>query len=152
MIDDARSNAAEREDTTARETALAGAVKEFAGELRLTEIVDLITFIRTENHPNIGDLVNSSAELYFEPGSLCYGWGADVDMPWTGSPSVKLDLEFRHRQVTAFFRLTLQPRQAGIDLIHIAFEKPDSDPAINTRCLEEALREARRPLQVAASA
>ena len=49
-------------------------------------MVDLITFIRTENHPNINDLVNSSAELYLKPGTLSYGWAAEVDMRWTGAP------------------------------------------------------------------
>ncbi len=141
-----------QDDTVAREMLLAGAVKELAGELRLTDVVDLITFIRTDNHPNLGDLVNSSAELYFAPGSLCYGWGASVDMLWTDVPSVKLDLEFHHRQVTAFFRLTLQPCQAGVDLVHIAFAKPDGDPAANTRCLVDAIREARRGSVLAHSA
>ena len=68
------------EDSAESERALAAAAKEFAAELRLTDVVDLITFIRTENHPNINDLVNSSAELYFKPGTLSYGWAADVDL------------------------------------------------------------------------
>ena len=66
--------------TAESEKALAAAAKEFAAELRLTDVVDLITFIRTENHPNLNDLVNSSAELYFKPGTLSYGWAADVDV------------------------------------------------------------------------
>ena len=126
-----------------REKALADVAKELAAELRLTDVVDLITFIRTENHPNISDLVNSSAELYLKPGTLSYGWAAEVDMRWTGTPSVRLDLEFQHRQVTAFFKLILEPRQAVIELRHIEFEVPSEAPAENTRQLIDAIADAR---------
>jgi hypothetical protein len=125
------------------EKALAAAARELAAELRLTDLVDLITFIRTENHPNLSDLVSSSAELYFKPGTLSYGWAAEVDMRWTGTPKVKLDLEFRHNQVTAFFNLVLEPRQAGVELKSIAFEPPVPAPPDNTRRFIDAIADAR---------
>ena len=127
------------------EKALATAAKEFAAELRLTDIVDLITFIRTENHPNLNDLVNSSAELYFKPGTLSYGWAADVNLRWAGSPTVKLDLEFRHQSVIAFFNLILEPERAGIVLKHVADATPASVPAEQSRRLIEAIADARLP-------
>ena len=126
-----------------RERALASVARELAAELRLTDVVDLIAFIRTDNHPNINDLVNSSAELYLKPGTLSYGWAAEVDLRWTGNPSVKLDLEFQHRQVTAFFKLILEPRQAGVELRHVEFEAPSEVAAENTRVLVEAIADAR---------
>jgi len=128
-----------------REKALAAVAKELAAELRLTDVVDLIAFIRTDNHPNISDLVNSSAELYLKPGTLSYGWAAEVDMRWTGNPTVKLDLEFQHRQVTAFFKLILEPRQAGVELSHVEFEAPSQIPMHNTMRLIEAVADARLP-------
>ena len=128
-----------------REKALAAVAKELAAELRLTDVVDLIAFIRTDNHPNINDLVNSSAELYLKPGTLSYGWAAEVDMRWTGTPTVKLDLEFQHREVTAFFKLILEPRQAGVELSHVEFEAPCSTPTDNTIKLIEAVADARLP-------
>jgi hypothetical protein len=135
-----------------REKALATVAKELAAELRLTDVIDLITFIRTENHPNISDLVNSSAELYLKPGTLSYGWAAEVDMRWTGTPIVKLDLEFQHREVTAFFKLILEPRQAGVELSHVEFEAPSRIPSDNTMRLIEAVADARlrdrRPAQL----
>jgi hypothetical protein len=127
------------------EKALAAAAKEFAAELRLTDVVDLITFIRTENHPNLNDLVNSSAELYFKPGTLSYGWAAEVDVAWGGSPTVRLDLEFRHKSVTAFFNLILEPKRAGIVLKHVADEARASIPAEQSRRLIEAIADARLP-------
>jgi hypothetical protein len=126
-----------------QEKALVGVARELAAELRLTDVVDLITFVRTENHPNISDLVNSSAELYLKPGTLSYGWAAEVDMHWTGNPSVKLDLEFQHQQVTAFFKLVLEARQAGVELSHIEFESPGRAPSDDTRRLIEAVADAR---------
>jgi hypothetical protein len=128
-----------------REKALATVAKELAAELRLTDVIDLIAFIRTENHPNISDLVNSSAELYLKPGTLSYGWAAEVDMRWTGTPTVKLDLEFQHREVTAFFKLILEPRQAGVELSHVEFEAPSRIPSDNTMRLIEAVADARLP-------
>ena len=128
-----------------REKALASVAKELAAELRLTDVVDLITFIRTENHPNINDLVNSSAELYLKPGTLSYGWAAEVDLRWTGKPKVKLDLEFQHRRVTAFFKLILEPRQAGVELRHVEFEAPSEIASDNTILLIEAVADARLP-------
>jgi hypothetical protein len=133
-----------REDEkSAGEAALANAAREFAAELRLTDVVDLITFIRTENHPNINDLVNSSAELYFKPGTLSYGWAAEVDLPWAGSPTVRLDLEFRHNSVQAFFDLILEPKRAAIVVKHIADGTPNAVPAEQSRRLVEALADAR---------
>jgi hypothetical protein len=129
--------------TADREKALAEVARELAAELRLTDVVDLITFIRTENHPNINDLVNSSAELYLKSGTLSYGWAAEVDMRWTGAPSVRLDLEFQNRQVTAFFKLILEARQAGVELSHIDFEAPSVDQRENTERLIEAIADAR---------
>jgi hypothetical protein len=125
------------------EQVLAAAARELANELRLTDIVDLITFIRTDNHPNLNDLVNSSAELYFKPGTLSYGWHAEVDMRWTGTPTVKLDLEFRHQQVTAFFNLILEPRRAGVELKGLAFEPPAPPRTENVRKLVDAIADAR---------
>ncbi len=137
------------EDTSEGERALALAAKEFAAELRLTDVVDLIAFIRTENHANLNDLVNSSAELYFKPGTLSYGWAANVDMRWQGSPTVSLDLEFRNQHVTAFFDLVLEPRQAGIRLKHIAHEMPASAPSEHSRRFIEAIADARLPNRLA---
>lgn len=127
------------------EKALASAARELAAELRLTDIVDLITFIRTDNHPNLSDLVNSSAELYFKPDTLSYGWAAEVDMRWTGAPTVKLYLEFRHKEVTAFFDLILEPRRAGVELRGVTFEPSAHSSPDNTRRLIAAIADARLP-------
>jgi hypothetical protein len=141
-----RTAVAEADDPKAAgEKALAAAAKELAAELRLTDVVDLVTFIRTENHPNLSDLVSSSAELSFKPGTIAYGWAADVRLAWSGSPTVRLDLEFRHKDVTAFFDLILEPQRAGVELKHIAGEAGAAAPAERSRRLIEAIADARLP-------
>lgn len=125
-----------------RERALADGVKRVASELRLIDAMDLIAFVRTENHPNIGDLVNSSAELSFKEGTLSYGWAADAELNWDGEPTIMLDMEFRHSGVTAFFKLVLESEQAGIDLHFISFDDPSPDPVENTSHLVAALSDA----------
>jgi len=126
-----------------REKALADGIMEVACELRLVDVIDFLTYVRTENHPNLGDLVNSSAELHFREGTLCYGWSAQADMKWSGSPAITLDMEFRNLSVTAFFKLVLETQHAGVDLHYIAFDAPSVDPKRNTHRLVDAIRDAR---------
>ena len=135
----------ERVETAESERALAIAAKELAAELRLTDVLDLITFIRTDNHANLNDLVNSSAELYFKPGTIAYGWGADVSLGWAGSPTVSLNLEFRHQEMTAFFDLILGPSKAGIALRHLAHDGSASTPSESAQRLTAAIADARLP-------
>ena len=136
---------AENSETAESERALAVAARELAAELRLTDVLDLVTFIRTENHANLNDLVNSSAELYFKPGTLSYGWGADVSLGWTGNPTVSLNLEFRHQQVTAFFDLILGTNKAGIALKHVAHDESPAKASDYSQRLIEAIADARLP-------
>ncbi len=42
----------------------------FASELKLTDAADFAAFIRIGHMPNLQSLVQSSAELYFKPGTL----------------------------------------------------------------------------------
>ncbi|MFI5010880.1 MAG: hypothetical protein ACHQAY_00890 [Hyphomicrobiales bacterium] len=128
-----------------REKALAEGVKQVAAELRLVDLVDFITYIRTEQFANIEDIVNSSVELFFEPGTLTFGWAADLSVDWGGSPRIMLDMEFRHLSVSVFFGLELEACHAGVDIRHISFEDASHDPRENTKRLIEAIAEARLP-------
>jgi hypothetical protein len=135
--------------TRAREKALADGLKDVAAELRLVDVVDLITFIRTENHPNIGDLVNSSVELFFKEDTLRYGWAAEVDLKWGSTPSIMLDMEFRHLRVTVFFKLILESLHAAVDLHYVSFESPSPNPGDNTSHLIRAIADAKLPARAA---
>jgi hypothetical protein len=129
--------------TLEREKALADGLRDVAAELRLIDATDLIAFLRTEQFGNIGNLVNSSTELYFKPGTLAFGSSGDVQLKWGEAPTVALDMEFSHRGVAVYFRLLLQALQAGVDITYIAFAQSSGDPEANTARLIEAIADAR---------
>ena len=126
-----------------REKALAEGIKEVASELRLIEAADFVAFIRTDQFANIANLVNSSTELYFRPGTIRFGLSGDVKLQWGSAPSVSLDMEFHHMQVNVYFRLLLEALHAGIEIDYITFEEGSADPDRNTERLVEAIANAR---------
>jgi hypothetical protein len=133
----------EAADTRAEcEKLLADALMELASDLRLVEAEDFIAFVRTGQTANIANIVNSSAELYFKPGTLRFGTVCETQAQWGAPPAVSLSLDFTCRGVTAYFRLVLKDRHACVDLdyIHIA-EAPS--PRLQPRLLAEALAHAR---------
>ncbi|RWD98496.1 MAG: hypothetical protein EOS61_31080, partial [Mesorhizobium sp.] len=97
-----------------REQIVAGAIQEVVGELRLIEVADYIAFIRLEHFACLSDLVDSAAELYFQPGTLRLGHGGEAHVDWSGSPRIVLDLELRPRGVTVYFQLTLTGQGSSV--------------------------------------
>jgi hypothetical protein len=126
-----------------RERALAQGLRDVASELRLIDAVDLVTFIRTEQFGNIKNLVSSSTEMFFKPGTIAFGLSGDVDLKWGVAPSIALDMEFHHMRVNVYFRLLLHALHAAIEINHISFEGGSRDPDANTRHLIEAIADAR---------
>lgn len=130
-----------------REAIIAENIREVVAELRLVDPTDYIAFIRCELFANIADLVSSSTELYFFPGTLEMGHGGEIHCDWFSSPSVILDMEFRNMGVYAYFRLTLSGKSASVELNHIVFDDADAEPSKNTSRLAEAITNARLPLR-----
>jgi hypothetical protein len=128
-----------------RTEVLEEALKNVAAELLLIDLVDLVTYIRTEQFSNLEDLVNSSVELLFKPGTLSFGWAADLDVRWGGPPTIRLDMEFRHMAVTAFFNLTIGPFAPRVEIYGLSFDGCGQDPIENTQRLISAIDDARRP-------
>lgn len=126
-----------------REKALAEGLREVASELRLVDPADFIAFIRTEQFGNIRNLVNSSTEMFFKPGTITFGQSGEVDLPWGCAPCISLDMEFHHLSVSAYFRLVLQSLQAGIEISYVSFEGSSGDPDVNTQRLLDAIEDAR---------
>jgi hypothetical protein len=132
-----------RNYTLDRERVLADGLRDVASELRLIDAADLIAFMRTEQFGNIATLVNSSAELYFVPGSIGFGQSGDIDVAWGDTPTISLDMEFHHAGVNVYFRLLLRALQAAVEITYINFEAASPDPDINTRRLADAIAAAR---------
>jgi len=126
-----------------REKVLGQGIRELASDLRLVEPADYIDFVRTERFANIANLVSSSAELFFKPGTISFGHSGDVDLKWDQPPTVALDMEFRHMRVNVYFRLVLEAQHAGVEITYVAFDGASEEPNENTRRLVEAIADAR---------
>jgi hypothetical protein len=126
-----------------REQIIADALVDFASELRLTDAAELMSMIRNDHAANIADLVNSSTELFFKSGTLRYALSASFKAPWDATPTVEIDMEFRHASVCAFFRLTIGQRRAGVEITDILFEELELDDFAKGERLFAALESAR---------
>ncbi|MEW6632230.1 MAG: hypothetical protein AB1440_15260 [Pseudomonadota bacterium] len=126
-----------------RELIVASAIKQVVDELRLIEVADYIAFIRLEHFACLSDLVDSAAELYFQPGTLRLGHGGEAHVDWTGNPRIVLDLELRPRGVTVYFQLTLTGLGSSVVVNYVSFEKPGETPEHNTALLDDAIEQAR---------
>ncbi len=126
-----------------RERLLANGIKEVVAELRLVEVVDYVAFLRMEAYGNIADIVESSAQLYLQPGALRFAEAGEVSLSWGSTPTIELDMEMRLPEVSVHFRLGLSSTNASVHINYIAFSEPDADPAANTRRLADAIEAAR---------
>ncbi len=128
----------------ANERILADAMVEVATELRLADPLEFLMLIRGHHEANIADLVNSSSELFFKSGALRYGLAARCDLRWESTPSVRLDMEFRHAAVTVFFHLTIGRAHAGVEIIDMMVDSGDlGDEQFTTAQLSQAILQAR---------
>ena len=114
-----------RGESSAPERLLADALVDVATELRMADPTEFILMIRGNQEANIADLVNSSSELFFKSGALRYALSAGCDLRWESTPTVNLDMEFRHKNVTVFFRLTIGRARAAVEVIDVLFEDQD---------------------------
>lgn len=129
--------------TREREKALADGLRDVATELRMIDPADYVAFIRTDQFGNLRNLVNSSTEMFFKPGTISFGLSGEAELRWDQEPLVSLDMEFHHMQVSAYFRLVLHAMHAGVELDYVQFEGGAADPDANTRRLVEAIAGAR---------
>jgi hypothetical protein len=126
-----------------REKALADGLRDVASELRMIDPADYVAFIRTEQFGNLRNLVNSSTEMFFKPGTISFGLSGEADLAWGAAPAVVLDMEFHHMQVSAYFRLVLKAVHAGVEIDYVRFEGTAADPDANTQRLIDAIADAR---------
>ncbi|HTV31876.1 MAG TPA: hypothetical protein VME69_02060 [Methylocella sp.] len=124
------------------EDALAVVFEPLAAELRLVDPADFIAFIRDEKFANLQDIIHSSVELFFKPGTVTFVWGAEFDLLWDSPPSVSLDLEFRHSGVWLVFKLVLRAHQTQVKIAHVSHDK-ESGAQPGKAALLEALEAAR---------
>ncbi len=123
--------------------ALGTAFEPVAAELRLVDVADFIAYIHAEKFANIQDIVNSSVELFFKPGTLSFGWDAEFKLDWNSLPVITLDMEFRHRSVWLVFKLILRALQTNVTVEHLSLAKTSGDPRQDMAALIETIADAR---------
>ena len=123
--------------------ALGTAFEPVAAELRLVDVADFVAYIHAEKFANIQDIVNSSVELFFKPGTLSFGWDAEFELDWNSVPVITLDMEFRHRSVWLVFKLILRALQTNVAVEHLSVGKTSGDPRQEMAALIAAIADAR---------
>jgi hypothetical protein len=127
-----------------RSELLADALDETIAELRLIDAADMIGYIRTGQWANIADLVQSSAELSFEDGTLSFSDSGDFSVGWGEAPSISLDMEFQTSDLSAFFTLTIGPSDSAVRMKDVLFASTHDDQAMATHVFASSLAAARR--------
>jgi len=124
------------------ERTLGAALRDFASELRLADAADFAAFIRIGQMANLKSLVQSSAELYFKPGTLELAEPGELELDWFAPPLVTLPMRFRHAGVRVYFRLRLAALSAAVEVESITVEDGAAGDDLNGR-LAGALESAR---------
>jgi hypothetical protein len=125
-----------------REKIVGESVRHVAADLRLIDLADLVSYLKTGQIASVGALVQASIELSFKPDTLRFGHAGDVHLEWGAPPGVSLDMEFHHLAVHVYFRLFLEAAQAGVEITYISFDGESPGPELNTEHLQDALRDA----------
>ena len=126
-----------------REKILGDSIRGVASDLRLIDLPDLVSYLKTGQIASVSTLVQASIELSFKPETLSFGLAGDVYLEWGVLPRVSLDMEFHHESVHVYFRLMLEAEEAGVEITYISFEGESTGPGHNTTRLHQALGEAR---------
>lgn len=126
-----------------RERILGDSVRSVAADLRMIDLPDIVTFLKSGQIGCVSALVQASIELSFKPETLKFGYSGDVYLDWGDEPRVSFDMEFHHQAIHVYFRLMLEAEEAGVEITYISFDGESLAPDQNTTRLHEALGEAR---------
>jgi hypothetical protein len=126
-----------------REKILGDSIRCVAADLRLIDLPDIVSYLKTGQIASVSTLVQASIELSFKPETLTFGYSGDVFLEWGTLPRVSFDMEFHHQAVHVYFRLMLEAEEAGVEITYISFEGESRGPEHNTTRLHDALGEAR---------
>jgi len=86
--------------------------------------------------------VQSSAELYFKPGTIELAEPGELELGWSAPPLITLPMKFCHGGVRIYFRLRLAALSAAVEVESIRTEDGATGPDLNRR-LAGALASAR---------
>jgi hypothetical protein len=133
----------QKQELARLERALGDGLTGVASELRLVDVADFVAFIRTGQTANLKNIVQSSTELHFKPGTLRLAEPAEAELHWHGSPLITLPMKFHYGSIHAHFRLRLSAHSAAIDLEGLTADTEISEFSDLSRNLTIALNQAR---------
>ncbi|MEQ1714566.1 MAG: hypothetical protein ABL907_01055 [Hyphomicrobium sp.] len=125
-----------------REAVLGHYMRSVAADLRMIELADLVSYLKTSQMASVGALVQASIELSFKPDTVSFGYSGDVRLDWCCPPQIAFDMEFHHDAVHVYFRLMMEAQHAGVEILCISFDKTSGSPEENTIKLAQALASA----------
>ena len=103
------------------EHATLWAIKDVISELKLVDAGHLISYVFTDSHANIRDLLASSSELFLKADTLHYRGEAVAELDWASPPKILLEMEFRHQDLTARFALRLMGEISDISIESVRY-------------------------------
>lgn len=98
-------------------------IKSFIADLCLVDKSFLIENIINSNHDILNDVIESSSEMFFKPGTLCYDYNARLLERYNAMPSICIDMRFSYKHVLVSFFLHLEDDFAGVSLAKEMFHK-----------------------------
>jgi hypothetical protein len=121
------------------ERALGDCIADVASELRLVDAADFVTFIRIGQMANLRNLVHSSVELHFKPGTLELIELGEAELDWSRPPLITLPMRFKHGGMGIYFKLRLAATSAAVEIESFA---ADGEAHLNGGGLADLLLEA----------
>ncbi len=125
------------------EAILAVNIADLTTEFRNYDAADLIALIRLDRMASLRSLLDGECDMLFAPGTMRFTGHAEVVVDWSGPPSIRLAMMFRHLGVGLYYRLTLQANDAGVEIDLIRFDPPETSSLGRSAQLERALRASR---------
>jgi hypothetical protein len=116
-------------------------IKSFIADLCLIDKSFLIENVINANHNNINDVIESSSEMFFKPGTLCYAFSSRLTERYNTVPAISLDMRFSHKHVLVPFLLHIEDDFVGVSLADT--KSKNKSPSIALSQLSDALYEAR---------
>lgn len=135
-----------KEDLQRIERSLAEHIADVASDLRLIDAADFVAFIRIGHMANLRNLVHSSVELHFKPGTLELAELGEAELDWPRPPLIILPMRFKHGGVGLYFKLRLAASSAAVEVESCSSDgEADANGDLAGQLLQ-ALRDARAKL------
>lgn len=125
------------------EAILADHIGGLTTEFRNYEAADLIALIRLDRMATLQSLLDGECDMHFKPQTMRFSGHAEVVIGWSGPPSIRLAMVFRHHGIELYYRLTLEAADAKVEIDLIRFGQAEAGPLNRSARLERALADAR---------